>query len=243
MTEHPPMYHAASFDCPHCEAHAQQTWYDAGRAENNTDAIDARLDVAVCFACGGRTVWRALSVYSFGRVIDDHQMIYPARNLEGPAPHADLPESLLPIYEEARGCLGVSPRAASALVRLTLEGALSDLYADAGNLNEMIGAAAAAGLPETVVNAMDVLRFSGNQSIHELRSDDTVETATALFAILNIVIERLVTQPRQIAELHAAMPDGVREGIERRNERARDTSVTQTAGDAGGATQPSDQPG
>lgn len=243
MTEHPPAFNATSFDCPHCGAHAQQTWYFTGQAESHDDAIDARLAVAVCFACGGRTVWRTFTTYGFGRGVDAHEMIHPARRHEGPAPHADLPESLVPIYEEARGCLGVSPRAASALVRLTLEGALTDLYADAGNLNDMIGAAAAAGLPETVVNAMDVLRFSGNQSIHELRSDDTAETATALFAILNIVIERLVTQPRQIAELHAAMPDGVRERIERRNARARDTGVTQAAGDARETTQPSDQPG
>lgn len=180
-------------------------------------SIGVNLSVAVCFSCDLRSIWRGFTrrVPGMPGGYVEHEMLYPKVDVEGPASHSDLPEHLLPLYEEARGVLAVSPRAASALVRLTLEGVLSDLYS--GTLNEMIGAASAAGLSPEVVQAMDVLRFAGNQSIHEVRPDDTLETATALFHILNLVVERLITQPKQIAEMHAALPPSVRAAIEKRD--------------------------
>lgn len=63
------------------------------------------------------------------------------------------------------------------------------------------------------------LRFAGNRSVHEIMSDDTAETATALLHILNLVVERLITQPKQITALHDAMPEGVKQAIERRDAR------------------------
>lgn len=111
-----------------------------------------------------------------------------------------------------------SPRSAAALLRLSLEGLLTGLYPDAGGLNATIGAAARAGLPRQVIDAMDVLRFNGNAAIHEISRKDNAETAASLFAVLNLVVTRLVTEPRQIEALHAELPASVRASIEKRDE-------------------------
>ncbi|CAM3357028.1 hypothetical protein OCAE111667_05295 [Occultella aeris] len=81
----------------------------------------------------------------------------------------------------------------------------------------MIGAAVRDGLPQGVQQTMDVLRFSGNQSVHEVHHDDTPETAGTLFNLLNLVVERLVTQPKQLDELYSGLPEGVRDSIARRD--------------------------
>lgn len=216
VTDHPPRQGASSYDCPHCGAYAQQVWFRVKKAEKDGfEDLAVNLAVAVCHACQKRTIWRS---HGYAPNVQ-WELLYPALRTEGPEPHADLPENLVGLYNEARAVLPVSPRAASALVRLTLEGLLSDLYS--GSLNDMIGAASAAGLAPEVVQAMDVLRFSGNQSIHEIQSDDTLDNALALFRILNIVVERLITQPKQIRELHDALPDTVREAIDKRNVKAQ----------------------
>lgn len=128
-----------------------------------------------------------------------------------------MPENVASLYNEARSIMTLSPRAASALMRLALEALLEGLYPDAGNLNETIGAASAAGLPGTIINAMDVLRFNGNAAIHEIDREDTAETAASLATILNLVVVRLITEPRQIAEMHAQLPATVIAAIERRD--------------------------
>lgn len=221
MSNRAARYKGKSFDCPHCEAFAQQDWPDVLFRSREGPAQKVResneFAASQCAVCNQYALWRMrLSVKGSGDVATDLRLIHP-RGFGGPPAPDDLPPDLLPLYEEARSVASLSPRSASALLRLTLEGLLTHLYPTAGNLNGMIGAAAKAGLPEAVVQAMDVLRFNGNASVHELHREDNTETVAALFKILHVVVERLVTQPRQINELHAALPEGVREQIEKRD--------------------------
>ncbi len=151
-----------------------------------------------------------------GGTFTSGELLWPL-GLGGPEAPADLPQSVRAVYNEARAVTNTSPRSAAALLRVTLEGILTELFPDQGNLNATIGAAAQAGLPTQVIQAMDVLRFNGNQSAHALSHEDTPETVTALFKILVLVVERLISEPRQIAEMHALLPEGVRQQIEHRD--------------------------
>jgi hypothetical protein len=145
-------------------------------------------------------------------------MVWPT-GLIGPESSSDLPESVAGIYKEARTVGGASPRSAAALLRLALEGVLTDLYPDeTGNLNGLIGAAAMAGLPQDVTRAMDVLRFNGNTAAHEVHLDDTSATVVALFDVLNLVVDRLIGEPKRIGALYDELPEGVREAADRRNQ-------------------------
>ena len=81
----------------------------------------------------------------------------------------------------------------------------------------MIAAAKRGGLADGVVNAMDVVRVNGNDSVHELHLDDDKGTATALFSLLQLIVQRLISEPREIETLYQALPEGKREFIERRD--------------------------
>jgi len=131
-----------------------------------------------------------------------------------------MPRDVAALYDEASTVVQLSPRSASALLRLALEVLLEELYPDnRGNLNAVIGAAVEDGLPQGVQQTMDYMRFSGNQSVHEFHHDDTLETATTLFGLLNIVVERLITQPNQLADLYDSLPDTFRQSVKKRDTR------------------------
>ncbi|WP_137292694.1 DUF4145 domain-containing protein [Nocardioides dongxiaopingii] len=199
----PPEFKSEAFHCPLCDVYADQRWHQL--FTQATGYLPKYI--AVCGYCRDHSMWTGEP----GPV-----MIWPA-GFGGPVAAENMPETVLSVYNEARSVINLSPRAASALLRLALEGLLTSLYPDAGNLNATIGAAKAAGLPETIVQAMDVLRFRGNASIHELNREDTPETAASLATILNLVVERLITEPKQIAEMHAKLPATVLAAIERRD--------------------------
>lgn len=163
---------------------------------------------ATCAACRRSSVWWDQE--------DPAIMVWPLEG-GGVPPAEDMPEAVALIYNEARSVVKQSPRSASALLRLALEGLLNDLYPDATNLNDAIGKAAADGLPRRVIDSMDVLRFNGNAAIHEVSREDTPQTAAALFKVLNIVVRHLITEPREIASLHSELPEGVRAQIEKRD--------------------------
>jgi hypothetical protein len=128
-----------------------------------------------------------------------------------------MPEDVARLYDEASTVASLSPRSASALLRLSLEVLLEGLYPDAGDLNKKIGAAVADGLPRPVQQTMDFLRFNGNQSVHKFHHDDTAETASTLFTLLNVVVEQLISQPKQLASLYEGLPEGFRNQVDRRD--------------------------
>jgi hypothetical protein len=207
QTDRSPAFNEPSFVCPHCEAFAEHTWdhlqFNVGGSWGSTALYQAR-----CAACAKYNYWLTVG--------DGHVMIWPDK-MGGAPPGDDMPEDVRNIYDEARSIINRSPRAASALMRLALETLLTELYPNEGNLNATIGAASRAGLPGSIIQAMDVLRFNGNDAIHEINREDSPETAASLARILNLVVERLITEPRQIADLHAQLPAGVLAQIEQRD--------------------------
>lgn len=213
-----------SFDCPHCGAYAGQTWGTLHVRREHANPGDEEFFtvtpfvMSTCQGCGDVSLWRSGSP-------DDAPILWPT-GMVGPEASPDLPDSVAAIYQEARHVAGASPRSAAALLRLALEGVLEGLYPeDAGNLNRLVGAAAKAGLPENVVNAMDVLRFNGNAAAHEVHLDDTSATVAALFDVLNLVVDRLIGEPKRIATLYADLPDTVRAQAERRDSRSPDSAT------------------
>lgn len=211
-----PAFERPAFNCPICDAYAEMTWrhpiYPGGGL--------TCLHTATCGVCKSNSVWlEQPELFGItGDPDDKRAMIWPS-GWDGVPAADDMPEAVEGIYDEARAVVQASPRAAAALLRLALERLLNGLYPDASNLNDAIRLAAENGLPRRVVDSMDVLRFNGNAAIHELVREDTPETASSLFKVLNIVVRQLITEPREIDELHSALPDGVRDQITRRDSR------------------------
>src|SRR5215510_12417180 len=77
---------------------------DSKYAEYSVD----NLHLSKCFACEKVSVW----VYD--------RPVFPVVS-DGPPPNPDLPDEARPDYEEASRILNISPRAAAALLRLTIQ--------------------------------------------------------------------------------------------------------------------------
>lgn len=217
--QRPPEFKSKSFDCPTCGAFSQQVWASCTAIrESDRASYDARIWTSECLSCSSRGIWRLVykRLRGSGHSVEDGQLIYPAKSWAGPAPHAEMPERVKDIYLEAAAVFAASPRSAAALLRLGLEGLLTDLFPE-GNLNEKIGAAVKSGLPVGVQQTMDVIRFNGNQSVHELHLDDSAETAATLFQLLNYVVNELVARPRELKAMYEGLPEGVRKAVERRD--------------------------
>jgi hypothetical protein len=68
---------------------------------------------------------------------------------------------------------------------------------------------------------MDVLRVVGNNAVHPGQIDlkDDKATALKLFDALNLIVERLISTPKKIAELFDGLPETALEQIEKRDKK------------------------
>jgi hypothetical protein len=130
-----------------------------------------------------------------------------------------MPDDVLAEYREAADIVAVSPRGAGALLRLALQTLMPRLGESGKNLNDDIGALVQKGLPEAVQQALDSLRVIGNNAVHPLELDlrEDTATATALFDLLNYIVEDRISRPAAFDSLYAKLPEGAKQGIERRD--------------------------
>ncbi len=132
-----------------------------------------------------------------------------------------MPEDVKEDYEEARLVVEVSPRSAAALLRLALQKLMKHLGESGKNLNDDIANLVKKGLPEKIQKALDAVRVIGNNAVHpgELDLRDDKETALALFDLLNMIVEVMITQPKKVNEIYDKLPKGAKEAIEKRDSK------------------------
>lgn len=64
------------------------------------------------------------------------------------------------------------------------------------------------------------MRVVGNKAVHpgQITFDvDDKGTAKMLMRLLNIIVERMITEPNEINSLYQGLPESVKESIERRD--------------------------
>lgn len=146
-------------------------------------------------------------------------MVYPD-HVPAPEPAANMPDNVEKYYEEARLVVNDSPRAAAAVLRLAVEVLVDELNAEGDTLYQQIGyLVKKRGVPETVQQALDSVRVIGNESVHPgvLDMDDDLETALAIFDMVNIVVEATFGQQAAVSSMYQKIPESKREGIENRD--------------------------
>ena len=248
----------ASFNCPHCDALAQQFWYvvraqkpgeenylplifteelaeeyiakleDVARREFERrkltrlirgtpefephgeypfSQIIYNVSISECFNCHKISVW-----------IHD-KIVYPQTGAAPPA-NPDLPTDIRDDYNEASSILDLSPRGAAALLRLAIQKLCKELGQSGENINADIAVLVAEGLGQQIQQALDVVRVIGNNAVHpgqiDLRDDRTA--AHSLFTMINLIADRMISEPKRIEEAYAALPEGAREAIARRDD-------------------------
>jgi hypothetical protein len=145
-------------------------------------------------------------------------IIYPISSI-APLPSEDMPPDVKVDYIEARNVVNNSPRGASALLRLALQKLMPHLGEKGSNLDTDIGNLVKKGLPVTIQQALDCVRVIGNNAVHpgELDLKDDIETSSALFGLLNTIIEMMITKPKEISALYEKIPKGAKEAIIKRD--------------------------
>lgn len=202
-----PARHADAYHCPHCGVYAHQAWSKLQVIlDGQWQTTEPPTALARCRRCRRDSFWHG------------DAMIYPPV-VTAPPSHPDLPAVPLASYEEARQVVGVSARAGAALVRLALQQLLPELGATSDNLNHAVGQLVAEGLPPKIQQAMDAVRVIGNNAVHPGQIDlrDTPEVALALFELVNLIVEQMITQPRAVEELYGRLPQGALDQIEKRD--------------------------
>ncbi|HEY1939810.1 MAG TPA: DUF4145 domain-containing protein [Candidatus Angelobacter sp.] len=201
-----PTIDATGYHCPHCQVFAHQSW---GALLHDIDGHYAQLGwyrVGRCARCKNMSVWYRGT------------LVVPAESL-APPPTDDMPDDVKNDYDEARSVLSKSPRSSSALLRLAVQKLCVDLGGTGKNLNEDIGTLVKNGLPVQVQQAFDVLRVIGNNQVHPgvLDVRDEPETASALFGLLNMIVEVMITRPKQVEALFNKLPAEAQQQIQKRD--------------------------
>ena len=87
------------------------------------------------------------------------------------------------------------------------------------DLDDDIGQLVEQGLRVGIQKALDSLRVIGNNAVHPgvLDLKDDVDTATALFDALNMIVEDMITRPKAIEKLYSKLPETSKEHIRERD--------------------------
>ncbi len=173
------------------------------------------LWISNCYSCKDTSVW-----------VHD-RLVYPAHK-SVVVPNADLPDDIKADFVEAVEILDLSPRGSAALLRLCVQKLCRHLGRGGENLNADIAALVKDGLDERLQRSLDIVRVIGNNAVHPGQIDltDDKETASRLFRLVNLIADRMITQPKQVDELYDDLPPTAREQIEKRDAKAlskRDT--------------------
>lgn len=240
-----PSVRETAFNCPHCGVLTQQFWYKAhavsmGRTDlpalvdlSKLDVYQKRMKVGGWRGAAGpffeaeypgRTiqvgnVWfsscyncRRVTLWAYDRIA------FPQRG-EAPPANQDLPAEIIRDYDEASAILDLSPRGAAALIRLAIQKLCKYLGQPGQNLNTDIKALVAQGLDSRVQMALDFVHVVGNNAIHPGQIDlrDDRATAESLFGLLNLIAEKMITEPKHVDEFYASLPENARKAIEKRD--------------------------
>jgi Domain of unknown function (DUF4145) len=119
-----------------------------------------------CYSCNRYALWRA------------DTLMFPTAKFEI-APNDDLSPEIKEDFNEAASILDLSPRGATALLRLALQKLLKQIGESGENINGDIGSLVQKGLDVRIQKALDLVRVIGNNAVHPGSIDmrDSRETA------------------------------------------------------------------
>lgn len=203
-----------SFTCPHCGVISLMHFHCISYIDKNVigfqedkHAGNSWVQVATCHNCAKHIVW-VDNIYAYPDIVAE----------EG---NPDMPEEVKQLYNEAGLIYNKSPRAACALLRLAIDRLCNELGETDRDINKNIGELVKKGLPASVQQALDVVRVVGNKAVHpgQIAFDvDDVGTATMLMRLLNIIVSRMISEPKEIAGLYDQLPESVKQSITKRDE-------------------------
>ena len=232
----PPRIDKRAFNCPHCGAFAHQYKYQTivemiTNDENFTtkishDMSQNRKNPFIKQNNSYSQYQRKMGGIYFFRCSSCHElsiwifsdMIWPSKS-GVPLPNPDLPDDVRRDYEEAGTILGLSPRGAAALLRLSIQKLCKHLGESGDNLNKDISELVKKGLPPLVQESLDSIRVIGNNAVHpgQIDLEDDQKTARILFEFVNVIADSMISTPSKVKKLYEGLPEGDKQAIKKRD--------------------------
>lgn len=214
----PPVLGKGEYHCPHCNVYAKQhyahlhsliqfAWTSVVDAHSKFDEpLPKEWIVTKCEHCSSIAIWRGAS------------MVYPRKMLVSP-PNGDLSDDIKADYNEAAHVLIDSPRAAAALLRLSLQKLCRQLGEKGENINDDIRSLVAKGLNPLVQKSLDALRITGNNAVHpgEINLTEEPERVRKLFELINFIASKMITEPKEIESFYGQLPADALQAIGKRD--------------------------
>lgn len=196
-----PEFQLRAFHCPLCNVYADQVWTNLRQIHNQTFYFNETM-ACTCRHCEQYSLW-----YNGVMVYPDFEGVQP--------PNQDLSEDIQSDYHEAASILQKSPRGSAALLRLAIQKLCKELGEEGKNINTDIKNLVTKGLPSAVQKSLDAVRVIGNDSVHPGQIDlrDDPETAKALFKLVNLIAEKMITEPKEVEEIYNSLPEEKRQQI------------------------------
>ena len=205
-----PKLELKAFNCPHCHVFTHQDWFylQAGETSEGygNQLEDKRFRVSYCERCGQNTIWHG------------EKIIFPNNSLVEPA-NIDMPQDIIDDYNEAASVFNLSPRSSSALLRLAIQKICKHLGEKGQNINIDIKNLVSKGLPPKVQKSLDSVRVIGNESVHPgvLNLNDNRDVASQLFKLVNFIVTKMLSEPKEIDEIYNGLPENKLKGIKDRD--------------------------
>jgi hypothetical protein len=199
-----------AYTCPYCGAYSAfrraQVQQVFGGSRSPVDEIIFQY----CAVCDKRIIW------------DDGVMVHPISTY-GLIPNSHLPEDIKSDYEEARKIAGLSPRGASALLRLAIDKLTKHVGAEGKTLDARIANLVSRGLDSQVQQMLDAVRVVGNEAVHPGQVDlrDDPEMMESLFWLVNEIADEMIAKPARINSIYSRLPESKQRAIEARDSKAR----------------------
>ena len=190
---------------------ARQEWTGEVFIEESEDyhgsrSVARNLNLSQCYNCDGVAVWI------------NRKLSHPAYNSTF-EPTEDMPQAVKRDFVEASKLFQISPRASAALLRVAIEELCNEINGEKMSVFKGIGRLVENGLEPKVQRALDFVRVTGNDAVHpgQINPNDTPEIAEKLFLLVNLIVETLITIPKEIDDLYDTLPEGKRAAIEKRD--------------------------
>jgi hypothetical protein len=127
-------------------------------------------------------------------------------------------------FLEAAKIFSRSPRGAAALLRLSLQKLCKHLGQNGQNINEDIRSLAENNeVPPLVVKVADTVRITGNNAVHpgEMSDEDFDHVASKMFELINFIVKKAITEPKELDALYQMTPEGPRKSAEGRDNKSK----------------------
>jgi len=161
------------------------------------------------------------------QVPENAELLFPD-NGSSPLAVEGMPDDVKNDYLEAARIFAKSPRGAAALLRLGLQKLCVYLGETGENIDKDIRSLAKKNiLPPLVVKVADTVRITGNNAVHpgEMSDEDFDYVASKMFELLNFIVKKGISEPKELQALYELTPEKPRKHAEEKDEKSRNNNA------------------